>query len=260
VTGIGDLIVLINPAAEASQYQRLHLLSRGLNYTDLQTPLILTVSAENDSVRHRLFTLGRRLGEFFTGKPHKDNEVQRTVERQALGVYPSHITHQLVPTDTELKLVSSDVTGDPRACPTDGRLEPRTCESQWYEWNREPAHTRPNSLAPGDGKVDRFDFSGFGSEVVFNNVALSPIDARPNDGEKEEYATALPYQPFIVARASPNIVDNHSGIFTQPFLQFLVPYIAYIEVKSERNRQSKQQRREEEMQVIKEERVKMRTR
>lgn len=255
VTGIGDLIVLVNPAAEASQYQRLHLLSRGLNYTDLQTPVILTVSAENDSARHRLFTLGRRLGEFFTGKPHKDNEAQRTIERQALGVYPGHVTHQLVPTDNELKLISSDVTGDPRACPTSGQLEPKACKSQWYEWNGEPVHTKPNSLAPGDGKVDRFDFSGFGSEVVFNNVELSPID-----GEKEEYATALPYQPFIVARASRTIIDDHSGIFTQPFLQFLVPYIAYIEVKSERNRQFKQQRREEEMQVIKEERVKARTR
>jgi hypothetical protein len=46
------------------------------------------------------------------------------------------------------------------------------------------------------------------------------------------HALALPYQPLIVATTSSSIIDKHCGIFTDPFLQFLVPYIAYIEKKS----------------------------
>ena len=78
--GIGDLVILLNPATEAAAYQRLHLLSMGLQYENTQTPVILTLSAENDKARHSLFTIGRRVGEFFTGRPHKENELEREAE------------------------------------------------------------------------------------------------------------------------------------------------------------------------------------
>jgi hypothetical protein len=42
---------------------------------------------------------------------------------------------------------------------------------------------------------------------------------------------AIPHQPLIVATSSEAIIDNHSGIFTQPLLRFLIPYIALIETK-----------------------------
>ncbi|MGH8204603.1 MAG: hypothetical protein ACREST_08330, partial [Steroidobacteraceae bacterium] len=79
--GIGDLIVLLNPATEAAAYHRLHLLSMGLRYRSSQTPVMLTISTENDYARHRLFTFGRVLGEFFTGKPRKEDEFEREAER-----------------------------------------------------------------------------------------------------------------------------------------------------------------------------------
>jgi hypothetical protein len=47
-----------------------------------------------------------------------------------------------------------------------------------------------------------------------------------NPGEQ-----AIPYQPLNVATSSEAIIDNHSGIFTQPLLRFLIPYIALIETK-----------------------------
>lgn len=245
-SGIGDLIILINPAAEASQYHRLHMLSHGLAYSNLQTPLILTVSAENDKARHRLFTLGRVFGEFFTGKPHKENEVQRTVERQALGVYRGHVTHQLVPVDGSVELMSATLPGDARHCKNG-----RACEVDWYRWRQSPATPQPNSLTPGDPKLAGFDFS---KDVIFNNVELSALTRQDIEDMKEDpqaYGTAQPYQPFIVARSSRKIIDDHSGIFTDPFLHFLVPYIAYIEEKSKLNIQPKSERRVLEMQSVK---------
>ena len=251
LSGVGDLIVLVNPAAEASQYHRLHILSQGLNYSPLQTPLILTVSAENDKARHTAFTLGRKFGEFFTGKPRKDNDVERTVERQALGVYRGHVTHQLMPTDPDLQLVATTITGDTNHCGNHHQ-----CKSDWREWDRSPVKTKPNSLKPNDPGLAGFDFS---SDVVFNNVELSALTRQQilDSGEDpQQYGTAQPYQPFIVARASRKIIDDHSGFFTQPFLQFLVPYIAYIEEKSKLNVRPKQVRRESEMQVIENQRTK----
>ena len=245
LSGVGDLIVLINPAAEASQYHRLHVLSHGLNYSPLQTPLILTVSAENDKSRHRLFTLGRVLGEFFTGKPRKADAVERAVERQALGVYPGHVTHLLAPTNDDVELVSTTLRGDARQC----TKQQRPCDVAWRRWSSSPQRA-PNSLIPGDARLRDFDFS---KDVVFNNVrlsALTPEVIRELGDEPQAYGTAQPYQPFIVARASNKVIDDHSGIFTDPFLEFLVPYIAYIEEKSKLNIQPKEERRREEMKAV----------
>jgi hypothetical protein len=244
VVGVGDLIVLINPAAEASQYHRLHILSRGLRYSPLQSPVMLIVSSENDWARHRLFTFGRWLGEVFTGKPYKHNAVQRNVERQALGVYPGHVTHQLKPVDPDVRLRSNSIERRSDLCEcSEDRLE-------WLSWAAEPEVEKPSSLAPHDPKLGQFDFSG---AVVFNGVELAPLtaDEIANEPRWKSHEVAQPYQPFIVATTSGQIIDRHSGIFTDPFLQFLVPYIAYIEEKSLLNVQDNRIIRQQMEQAIK---------
>ena len=224
--GVGDLMVLINPAAEASQYHRLHMLARGLTYSEFQSPVMLVVSSENDWARHRLFTIGRYLGEVFTGKPRKEDDIERVVERQALGVFPGHITHQLNPVDPKMELENQPVARIPDKCPCkDGEMV------EWLKWKSAPQVTKPNSLVPNDPKLRTFDFSG---DVVFNGVELSPLTPKDISDDKrwKNHAPALPYQPLIVATTSHSIIEKHSGIFTDPFLHFLVPYIAYIEEKS----------------------------
>lgn len=241
IAGIGDLVILINPAAEASQYQRLHILSQGMKYQASQTPLVLTVSAENDNSRQRLFTLGRVLGEFFTGKPRKSDPVERTVERQALGVYAGHVTHKLVPVDPQMRLKATTIQGDARKCANRG-----VCETKWYEWRSPPQAVQPDSLsAMQEANVADFDFS---QRVIFNNVELSPLTSQDLLQQKldpAQFGKAQPHQPLIVARTSKQIIDNHSGFFTEPFLKFLVPYIAFIELKSYANMQSAQSGQEQ---------------
>ena len=219
--GIGDLVVLLNPAIEAAAYHRLHLLSMSLRYRKSQTPAILTVSTDNDYARHRLFTFGRVLGEFFTGKPRKDDAFERDAERKALGVdgeLVRHVTHRIVPVDPREKLVESmDEFPREAACDSGG-----ACSADWRVWKELPDRVvKAEVPAREDTDADRarlrdFDFAGF---VRLGNVELEPADG------------AIPYQPLIVATTNEAIVDNHSGIFTQPLIRFLVRYIALIESK-----------------------------
>lgn len=212
--GLGDLIVLLNPAAEAALYHRLHLLSRSLAFPPTQAPIMLTISAENDRPRHSLFTFGRVLGEFFTGKPRKRDPVERAAEREALGAFSAHLTHRLEPTDDDMSLVAKQIHHAPEpGCPSDA-----PCRCEFLEWERAPTVTAPNSITNDTaGHLAAFDFS---ASIVFNNVRLQPTSS-----------AVLPYQPLLVAEADDSIVGGHSGIFTEPLLDFLVPYIAFVETK-----------------------------
>jgi hypothetical protein len=109
--------------------------------------------------------------------------------------------------------------------------------------------TKPDSVGPDSANLRTFDFSG---NVVFNGVELSPLTPKDISGEErwKDHAQAVPYQPLIVATTSRSIIDKHSGIFTDPFLQFLVPYIAYIEKKSLVNVQENVKVRQESERAI----------
>jgi hypothetical protein len=219
--GIGDLVILINPATEAAAYHRLHLLSMGMQYQTTQTPVMLTISTDNDYARRRLFTFGRVLGEIFTSKPRKPDALEREAERKALGIdgkHIRHVTHRIEPVDSRERLISE--AADPGVedrCDKIGN-----CLADWRVWGELPDRLlREDVPSRKDTQADRnhlrdFDFAG---EIRLGNVEMNP-------GER-----AIPFQPLIVATSSNAIIDNHSGIFTQPLLRFLIPYIALIETK-----------------------------
>ena len=219
--GIGDLVVLLNPATEAAAYHRLHLLSMGMQYQETQTPVMLTISTDNDYARYRLFTIGRVLGEIFTTKPHKSDELEREAERKALGIdgeQVRHVTHRIEPVDSRERLIEEEADpGVEAGCEKRG-----DCVADWRVWADLPDRRLLEDVpSREDTQADRnrlrdFDFSG---QVRLGNVEMKP-------GEH-----AIPFQPLIVATSSEAIIDNHSGIFTQPLLRFLIPYIALIETK-----------------------------
>jgi hypothetical protein len=218
--GFGDLVVLVNPAVESAAYQRLRALSQELTYPDGQTPVMLTVSADNDVPRRWPFRWGRILGEWFTNKPYNEDEHERESERQALGIYSQNglqITHRLQPLDDKATLVAKTRTHAPEPfCAQNG-----TCTCEWLEWSNPLPPIKPDSLSwNATATLDRYDFS---AETIFNNVVLEPMPAAS--------APASHYEPFVVASASPAIIDGHSGIFSEPFIEFLTSYIGFIEGK-----------------------------
>lgn len=224
VHGFGDVVILVNPAVESATYQRVRLLSQQLTYSDAQTPVLLTVSADNDYPRGRLFTWGRILGEWFTGKPYNSGENERDCERQALGIYSKNgmqITHRLQPLDDTESLVSKPKTHPPDPYCKKGE----NCSCQWLEWSHPPRTTALDSLSWDPQSSGSKSFSttlevyDFSQQTIFQNVELRPAPG----------VTA--YQPFIVASTHPAIIDGHSGIFSTPFIEFLTRYVGFIEGK-----------------------------
>ncbi len=88
-----DLVVLLNPAFEASRFTPLHRISsRPTARESYQTPMLVSVTSENDKATHWLFPLGR----------YVNSLLERTVgdeERRTFfstpGHTPGYITHSL---------------------------------------------------------------------------------------------------------------------------------------------------------------------
>lgn len=223
VRGFGDLVLLVNPAVEAAAYERVNLLARGLRYGEAQTPLLVTFSADNDVPRNRLFEWGRIAGEVFTSSPRLSDDRERAMRRQALGVYGKkgeQQTHRLKPVDASVQLEHAQRTAQPEDMCLPQAAQ---CSFDWYRWGAPPTSGEPDSLNVSDAtgaqleKIMRFDFSG---ELVFENLRFLPNQPQ-----------AQPYQPVIVASVDPKVIDGHNGMFSEPFLDFLVRYIGFIEAK-----------------------------
>lgn len=93
VSGFGDITVLLNPALEAFQYVRTDRLTKSIAFTERQTPVFLTVSAEDDSARKHLFRIGRNLNMLF--RPTFPDNTGKELWTTALGEYGPQQTHTL---------------------------------------------------------------------------------------------------------------------------------------------------------------------
>lgn len=114
-SGFGDMTVLINPALEAYQYERIHRLTQQLAFTPSQAPVLLVVSANNDWPRQNLFPWGRRLTKPF--RPwFPDDDDQEQLWYTALGEYAPQQTHTLkqiqASEDSDYEGCKADFTGE----------------------------------------------------------------------------------------------------------------------------------------------------
>jgi hypothetical protein len=92
ISGFGDIVVLLNPALEAYQYERIHELNGKVKYDRTQTPRLLILSAATDSARKIFFPIGRSLGALFSAPGRGD---QRALWNQALGEFAPQVTHSV---------------------------------------------------------------------------------------------------------------------------------------------------------------------
>lgn len=215
--GVGDLVVLVNPAVKAAEFERMRRLARQLRYPSSQSPVLLVIAAENDLVSRGWFPLDRiaarwsRLGA--TLAPD-----QVALETSALGVYAAQQTHRLAPT---AQVAVPSAPPDPATAAASDA--PRACDCRWISrqspaGDRESDDTLTAALREDVERLRSFDFSG---DVAAGGVQLAPL----------EDAGRIEYLPFLVSRADPQVIDGHKGIFTSAFAEFLVPYMVFVESK-----------------------------
>ncbi len=111
--GFGDIVVLLNPALEAVQFERIRRLDAQLIYDRRQPPLLLVLSADTDSSRRWLFPAGRWVDSIFRAPMREE---QSGPWSYALGEYEPQRTHTITflpePPAAEATLSMSDAPSD----------------------------------------------------------------------------------------------------------------------------------------------------
>jgi hypothetical protein len=223
--GLGDLVVLVNPAVEGAAMSPIDRAARNKPFDSLQTPVLSVFSAENDFPRTYLFPVGRILG---APVPARRSHDQRHLDRRALGVTRKLLSYELHwRPDSALpsaKLAMASVEKEPvvdggqmcKPCGWDDTPPDDPVSTAGDSWIP-PGQTAREPLLPSLwSKPRRVDFS--------RTLFLAGMELRPRVPQP-------PYFPFVVARSSSDIFSGHNGIFTRRFTTFLIRYVADIEGK-----------------------------
>lgn len=207
VNGIGDMVVLINPAFEALRYDSVHNRTRDLRNCESRRNLLVTISAKNDVYNRFWFTFGRRFSAIWD--TFTRNTSQREASIRALGHYEPFHTHTLTKNDS----------------PKMAGLFP------------EPQKTKRDcgcKYAANEGQMKLL------ADAVWHKYPASGADplgiAAPaeNDCDTPSCLTAEgkcdPNNPFKVIWTDDGIVDGHSDIYNPRLLDFLVRSVATSDV------------------------------
>jgi hypothetical protein len=194
IEGFGDIVVLANPAFEASLYAPLHeLIETFPAFSPRQSPLLVVLASETDSTTRSTFRIGRWLETLFqrTGPRSPRSMIVRTV-----GNYDPFVTHRAA------------VAADARSAAGGswrGKISNCECTLPMSEIDPETADRILRVLQIGPEEAAK---------------ALTPTLCPGRDRfgvvEVECVAPHAPGLPLWVVRADNAVVSGHSGFFTRP--------------------------------------------
>jgi hypothetical protein len=194
IEGFGDLIVLANPAFEASLYAPLHELIESFPaFAPRQNPLLVVLASETDTTTRTTFRIGRWLETLFqrTGPRSPRAMIVRTV-----GNYEPFVTHHAA------------VAADARASAGGswrGKVENCECTLPMPEMDAETADRLLRVLRMGPEEAAKT-----------LTPTLCPGHDRLGVVELDCVAPHAPGLPLWVVRADNAVVSGHSGFFTRP--------------------------------------------
>jgi hypothetical protein len=88
----GDMVVILNPAFEATRFLPLYDMARQRTYTHYQAPLFVSITSTADSATGFWFPIGRKLDTMFE---HYSSDDERLSDRHTMGHLDTYITHEL---------------------------------------------------------------------------------------------------------------------------------------------------------------------
>jgi hypothetical protein len=217
-SGVGDLVILVNPAFEAKRYRYFAADVATGNYAQDQRPVLLTVASTGDRAVGVAFPLGRALWLAWHPLAWHDASAEIT----GLGHYDPYTTHRLIFKGQAALPVAAKPLTDEEALRRCDLLEERkkglvraTCDCS-YPVYKQKASGRLESGAAMSGRSQNPTRLSEGSgsvRALTEDVTLQPI------------GVDVKHVPYIVASAPPNLIGNHNDIYNPNFILFLIGYI-----------------------------------
>jgi hypothetical protein len=204
VAGFGDLVVLVNPAAEAAVLNTLSEATRGAKFASSQAPVMLVVSSENDGATGSWFPFGRRLA--VRRQVYRGNEYAQNT--RALGWYLPQITHCLALEAGRGCFGSAGRNVSYRGPQFTAAQAKSGMPSEAYAGVWVPR----DAVAPEEIQL--------GGDIGMAGVRMYRVapDVDVN-------------QPVVFAKATKDVVNGHNGVFDRAFTEFLIRYATGAELK-----------------------------
>lgn len=217
--GIGDLVILVNPAFEARRYRYFaEDLTQPGSYAEDQRPVLLTVASTADGAVGTAFPAGRWL--WLAWHPAAWSRAREEVT--GLGHYAPYTTHRLVFTGPPADLPAPSPLTDQAAIQRCGLqneiaegLARDKCNCSYPVLGETSASALAAAADVGTSQAPAQLAAGYGSVRVLGNqeVTLQPLAAN------------WEHAPFIVASAPGNLISGHNDIYNPNFVMFLIGYI-----------------------------------
>ncbi len=194
IQGFGDIVVLVNPAFEASLYAPLDEISRRFHgFSPLQTPVLIVVQSESDRPNGYWFPIGRRVETLFQSAGDRSPRDEMVT---SVGNYKPFWTHRLTAGAPERAVSPGDAAKALHACACVLPLSP-IGDREATDLVSLFLHRQSQDPTPA------------GTEIPYGRAMLKCV--RPLD----------PRDPLWVVRASDDVVRGHNGIFTTYLVDFV---------------------------------------
>jgi hypothetical protein len=110
--GIADMVVLLNPAFEASRYEPIHRAARRYRHQEYETPILVSVTSTADWATKNAFPMARFFNSIFQYPATTDEE--STAMKRTHGHIDAYLTHEL-----RSESVAACSQDNPDACKND---------------------------------------------------------------------------------------------------------------------------------------------
>jgi hypothetical protein len=205
---LGDLVILLNPAFEASRHYNLNDLATSTSrYPADQRPVLAIFTSEGDWATHYAFPIGRffsNLFENYRGDAKHDD--QSKANREAVGWFTPFRTHRLV-YDADAKAVL------PEAHTT---LEVR--------------QEKPKHELPGPAKLERSMRNVREQKGKWTPNSERPLEYSFDDCVLKPESTYREGDPILVVSVDKRIMKDHDDIDDKVLINFLREFIVFCQV------------------------------
>jgi hypothetical protein len=210
-----DLTVLVNPAFEASLYRRFAMTAKE-HFVNGQLPILVTVQSTNDAVTHYVLPVERAI----VSVPETTSTLKDyRASIAAMGHYSDYFTHTLAQrpppigtrgADTQTTVLIRALTS--QSAKVECGCERLTASSTTRAAMVESVLASLEASAPDDHPL------AIGDPMVGLISELKPMSG------------VDPKSPFMLVRATPEVVDGHSGIYRGQFFDFLANLIVRVQL------------------------------